>query len=137
MTDLRAFLSGRWDLTRRIRDRRGGVTGSFQGHATFSPAERGLEYLEQGEMKLGQMEGHAFRRYRYDFPESGRAEVFFEDGRYFHDLRLGPAAWRVRHECPPDLYLGRFYLVEPQAWKAIWLVQGSRKLHLLESHYRR
>lgn len=137
IADLRAFLSGRWEIARRIRDRRGGVEGAFLGEAGFSPRGEGLDYLEEGEMKLGQSEGRAFRRYRYDFPERGRAEVFFEDGRFFHDLRFGHEPWRVRHDCPPDLYAGRFRLSGLEEWQAIWLVRGPRKLHLLESRYRR
>jgi hypothetical protein len=113
------------------------VEGSFLGEATFSPQDGGLDYLEEGEMKLGVVQGRAFRRYRFAFPECARAEVFFEDGRFFHDLILGPDHYRVRHDCPPDLYLGRFRLLGREEWQAIWLVRGPRKLHLLESRYQR
>lgn len=126
--DLRAFLSGSWQIDRSVVDRRHSIPGKFHGHAHFTPAGSSLLYEERGTLNFGAHHGPAEQRYRYDFDATNaRAIVSFRDGREFHELDLSNGPALVAHACHPDLYRGRFTVLGPMQWKSAWNVAGPRK----------
>lgn len=141
ITDLRAFLEGRWNLEREIDDKRLGQHGTLKGEAAFTPEGEGLLYRERGLLSLDGHEGEAYQIYRYDFPTPRHAVVCFQDGRLFHDLDLSGGRCTAEHRCGDDLYQGRFLVAEastgPSIWESAWRVTGPRKNLLLTSRYRR
>ncbi len=88
-------------------------------------------------MTLGAYLGEAIRRYLFRFAGAGTAMVSFEDGRPFHRLELRNGLARVRHDCGPDLYEGRYRLLGPDQWLLSWRITGPRKRQLITSRYRR
>ncbi|MCP5369062.1 MAG: hypothetical protein H6907_13720 [Hyphomicrobiales bacterium] len=137
VTDLRAYLLGRWRLSRRIVDHGRGVTGTFDGEALFTPRGDDLLYREQGVMRLGDFSGSAFRDYLYTFPAPARARVLFDDGHPFHEVDLSQGAAEARHLCGADTYHGRYDLDGPAAWTLAWRVTGPHKDLDLTAVYRR
>ena len=137
INDLKKFLEGAWHLERRIDDRRAGQHGSLAGTAIFSPEGDGLLYREEGRLTIGGHDGPAEQDYRYTFPEAGRAEVSFRDGRPFHALDLTAGCWTATHLCDPDRYDGEFTVLGADEWRVIWRVTGPRKDLILDSTYRR
>jgi len=133
--DLKSFLTGSWRVSRRISDHRGSVSGWFSGDAVFSPVDGGLRYQEQGELIWGGLSGPASRAYVYSFDDVHRADVWFDDGGYFHALDLSEGRWRVRHDCADDVYDGAFRVLRDDAWTAVWCVSGPRKGYVLRTRY--
>lgn len=127
VADLRDFLRGRWRIDRTITDRLHGADGRLVGLAEFAPDGDGLAYVETGRLALPGYEGEAEQRHRYRFPAPGRAEVYFRDGGYFHDLDLTRGEWQADHPCGADLYRGWFRALGPDAWRQVWTVVGPRK----------
>jgi len=137
VSDLRTFLSGGWRLARRFDDRRIGQLGRMTGSAEFSGPLPDLLYREAGGLQFGDFAGAATRVYRYRFPRPDRAEVLFEDGRFFHDLDLADGVWRAEHACGDDRYRGTFRTAGPDAWAVRWQVSGPRKDLVIVTRYRR
>ena len=135
MTDLRAWLCGRWRLERQITQAEGG--GAAQGEAVFAPDGAALIYDETAILRLPAGAFTATRRYVFRFPEAGRALVFFDDGRPFHDLRLTERPFAVRHDCGEDVYDGLFAREGEDGWRSEWRVAGPRKSYLSVTRYRR
>lgn len=135
--DLRGFLVGAWELSRRLWDRRQGERGSFEGEARFEADGEALAYRESGRLRLGAHAGPAHRALLFAFPAPGLAQVRFPDGRFFHalDLSLGP--FEAEHPCGADRYRGRFQAVGADAWRATWRVLGPNKDQIIESLYAR
>ena len=128
VSDLAAFLGGRWLLERRLTDERSGSVGELSGTAEFTQERAGeLGYAERGILRLGDYEGSAWQRYCYRFPQAQRAEVYFLDGRPFHDLDLSAGLWRATHRCGQDTYEGLFRALSPGAWLLTWSATGPRK----------
>ena len=126
--DLRAFLSGDWQVDRILLDRRHSITGNFRGQANFSPVGQSLHYREHGKLRFGAHDGLAEQTHRFEFPNGyGRACVRFRDGRAFHDLDLSQGEDAVTHACGRDLYEGRFVALDQQHWRSSWTVVGPRK----------
>lgn len=137
VADLRAFLLGDWRILRRLRDRRLGLDGRFEGIGRFIPDGPSLRYEETGLLRFGAHEGEATQSHLYHFPTPGSAAVHFRDGRFFHPLDLTDGADRVRHDCPPDLYGARFRVPDPNTWTVAWRVRGPRKILTIAGIYRR
>lgn len=137
IADLKAFLVGRWRLSRMILDRRAGDHGSFEGTAVFRVENDGLIYLEQGVFKLGGYEGPAKQLHHYRFPKPWRAEVSFAHGGFFHDLDLSRGFWAAEHLCGADTYNGTFHAEGSDRWEAVWRVTGPRKDQELTTRYLR
>ncbi|MDX1575485.1 MAG: DUF6314 family protein [Kiloniellales bacterium] len=146
VADLRAYLTGAWEIRRSLDDRLRGERGSFEGRATFSRGEDGtLAYREEGRLALGGFETLAHQRYHYAFPAFDRAphrppqraEVRFADGRPFHELDLGDGLWTAGHRCGADVYRGRFRAFGPDRWWVRWIVTGPLKDQALESLFTR
>lgn len=137
VNDLKGFLEGGWHLERRIDDRRAGDRGRFDGGAVFHAEEGSLLYREDGRLVIGDHGGPAMQFYAYTFPDKGRAEVCFRDGRPFHDLDLTTGRWTTTHLCDPDRYEGEFTVLDADTWRVAWQVTGPRKDLVLDSTYRR
>jgi len=137
IADLRSFLLGPWRLARAIDDRRGGQRGFVRGQASFTARQDGLGYVETGRLRLGAHSGPAHQSYLYAFPEVGRAEVRFADGRAFHVLDLAEGRWACTHRCGADLYRGSFEVASPNMLRVRWTVAGPRKDFVSLSRYRR
>ncbi|MGB0682482.1 MAG: DUF6314 family protein [Magnetovibrionaceae bacterium] len=135
--DLRRFLLGEWIVERVIQDARAETRGHFTGVAVFSPHGDDLQYFEKGLLSYGDHRSEAERSYLFAFPRQARAEVFFPDGRAFHDLSLSDGAWSASHDCPPDVYQGSFEALEQGHWRSRWQVSGPRKDQVLSTDYRR
>ncbi|MEY8037942.1 DUF6314 family protein [Saccharopolyspora cebuensis] len=130
--DLPQFLTGRWELRRRITDPAGRLLGTFTGHGCFTAAEAGwLDYRERGALRLGEHEGPASRHLRYELTGPGQARVHFGYGGFFHDLDLRPGRCGAEHPCRADRYRGEFEVVDADRWWQRWTVTGPAKDHVL------
>ena len=128
VSDLRAYLSGAWRVTREIDDRRAGQHDAFTGTAHFRADGDDLVYEETGTLQLGGYEGEAARVYRYCFPQRcDQADVQFDDGLPFHQLTLTNGSWSGVHLCDPDTYDGMVTTVGLDSWRSLWTVVGPRK----------
>lgn len=128
VTDLKSFLSGSWQISRYMLDRRNVIGGEFRGQAQFKACDGSLLYEERGTLNFGAHSGRAEQRYRYDFRcGDGRATICFRDGRAFHELDLSQGRALVGHICGPDRYEGCFTAVDWGQWQSSWTVAGPRK----------
>lgn len=131
------YFAGAWSLTRRIVDRRAGLTGHYAGEAILRPDPQGFDYEETGEMCFGAYTGRASQSYRWDIDATGLLTVRFRDGRLFHELDLAIGDTAVEHLCAADFYRGRFRLASDDLWLSRWQVSGPRKNQLILNRYRR
>jgi hypothetical protein len=107
------------------------------GTAQFFPSPGGLDFEERGVMALGTYQGESSRRYRFSFPTSLTADVRFESGAFFHTITLDHGRAQVRHDCTPDLYEGRYRILDADRWLLSWRVTGPRKHLRIASRFRR
>lgn len=129
------LFAGDWRLTRRIDDARGQQSGSFEGTARFEPDGLGLRYRESGTLTLDAGgEFAATRRYLWRLAD-GRVQVFFDDGRPFHDFAADGVG--SDHPCGADLYRVRYDFSQWPEWQATWTVRGPNKEYVSQSRYRR
>lgn len=134
MTGLEDF-AGRWCLTRRIEDRRAGVSGQFCGVATFVADADGLTLRESGTLSYGGAAPmQAERRYLWRAEGAGIA-VFFADGRPFH--WFSAAKPRAHHDCAPDRYDVAYDFSAWPRWQSRWAVSGPRKEYVMVSFFER
>lgn len=137
ITDLAGFLRGTWELARDIVDAEGAAIGAFTGVGVFAPEGELLRYDESGQLRLGEHHGEASRSLRYRPEDSARCTVWFDDGHFFHDLRLDTGRWHVRHPCEGDRYEGAFEVLAPDRWQQCWYVSGPGKKYSLITRYTR
>ena len=108
-------------------DRRQSLGGRFVGEAEFAGSSDALLYREQGRLTFS---SHRVRRtgpsLRF-LRRPSRATVYFRDGRAFHDLDLSQGLDLVSHICDPDIYEGRFMVLDDGRWQSAWKVTGPRK----------
>ncbi|GMG84878.1 DUF6314 family protein [Paralimibaculum aggregatum] len=129
-----AYFAGRWQMFRIIENVEEGVIGEFWGDAVFSPDGAGLRCVESGVLRFRGEDYHADRTALWRFPERGRIEVQYEDGRPFHDFVLDDP--RAEHQCGDDRYRVS-YRFHRDAWLSRWEVAGPRKDYVMTSRYRR
>jgi Family of unknown function (DUF6314) len=132
--DVAVFLPGRWCIVRRIADRRSGLISRLKGVATFIPARGGLRYEERGELTHGAYRCEATQAYWFATHRSG-AEVYFDDGRFFHTVAFASGRADVAHECDPDSYRGRYRIGGRNGWTLAWQIEGPRKLMFIGTQY--
>lgn len=126
---------GVWRVERTINDVRAGRTLHAEGQAEVSFT--GDSYIYQEELRLivpGQAPMTATRSYLWKQAENGVA-IHFDDGRYFHHLRLGQAGPSDHHACDPDSYDVRYDFSQWPEWQTTWRVVGPRKDYVMTSHY--
>jgi hypothetical protein len=125
-----AAFRGSWRIERRITDAAGRGSGRFAGRARFVDAPGGLDYAEEGTLRLdagGVLT--ATRRYRWR-EEGGATRVEFEDGRPFHGFPCDALRPGAEHDCPPDRYRVRYDFRRWPVWTAVWTVSGPRKAYM-------
>lgn len=129
--------AGRWSLDRVIEDAGAGRAGRLAGEARFAPDGPGaLLYEERGELRMeGLAPLVAERRYLWRQVHSCRIEVFFEDGRPFHEIDLAQAMPSDTHLCAPDRYEMVYDLSAWPDWEWRTRVEGPRKAYCLTSRY--
>ncbi len=154
------FLSGDWNVVRRISDHRTGQVGSFRGEASFHPCPAGLlggagisleverdaqpgqtgrvlAYRERGELHLGSHRGPASRSLLLrDLPD-GTADVRFADGREFYRLDLRSGTCEATHPCRADQYLLTVTRLSADSYTETWRVAGPAKDYELTATYTR
>jgi hypothetical protein len=133
--DLRRYFRGRWSLLRRIEDRRRDLPGTLLGEARFEDHATGLLYRETGRLRLGHYDGRCHQSYFYGFPDAGRVEVRFADGRFFHALDLTNDIAEAEHLCAQDHYRTRVELTGAHRWTSRWQVLGPAKDLILTTWY--
>jgi 8-oxo-dGTP pyrophosphatase MutT (NUDIX family) len=137
VSDLAGYLSGTWRAKRTIEDRLTRKVGAFTGTVTFAldddaaaPPSAGPQRMTSHEEGTLTMSGlrpvPAYRTHRWTLTGS-TAEVFFEDGRRFHALRMDSGADAPSHWCSPDQYSGTFATDSPSAMTWRWDVMGPHK----------
>jgi hypothetical protein len=131
------YFNGIWGLSRRIIDRRAGITGRLSGTAQFEADQTWLNYTESGLLSYGSHSGLASQSYRWHILENGQIDVCFKDGRLFHRLDLSEGMAIVDHQCAADHYRGFYRLLGEDRWVASWHVTGPRKDVTLISLFRR
>lgn len=154
------FLSGDWNVVRRISDNRTGQVGSFRGEASFRPYVAGLPgaevippdvdrdselgrpgrvlaYCEHGELQLGRHRGPASRSLLIRDRADGTADVRFADGREFYRLDLRSGTCRAAHPCRADQYLLTVTRLSADSYTETWRVAGPAKDYELATTYTR
>jgi len=122
-----AELTGRWTVSRRVRDLLTGASGRFEGVAAITPDGR---WVEEGTLEFGAYRGPARRELRI-----AGGEVRFADGRSFHPLDL--TGRPVEHLCGEDRYTGSYRLVAPDRFETRWRIAGPGKDQRIDTSYRR
>ena len=117
-------LLGDWRLTRRLADRRTGLSGVVRGQLTLrSEAGGHISWVEQGTLLWNGSRLPVSRSYRLLRAEEGWW-LYFPDGRSFHAWT--PGQW-VHHPCREDSYRGLITITGPDRWRTIWEVDGPDK----------
>jgi hypothetical protein len=137
VADLRAFLSGRWRIARRIGDARLGIVGRLTGYATFTPSPDGLIHDENGDLNFGDYRGPVTRRYHLMIDRPSAGEVLHVDGRLFHRLDLAAGRDEILHQCGHDEYRGRYRVMDKDRFAVTWHVTGPRKQYRLSTVHTR
>ena len=127
---------GRWSLSRKIDDRLQGQMLQASGTALIQPSPQGLMYSENLLLELpGQAPMQATRSYIWKAAGDGQFDVFFQEGRFFHNLDARGEAWAASHDCHPDRYDVVYDFGEWPEWQARWRVSGPRKSYEMVSTY--
>jgi hypothetical protein len=135
LNDLPGWLDGRWEIKRVIN----GGEGRFTGDAVFQSAkDGGAVWRETGRLVLAGFDGPVHRTLLLGRGAApGAWQVRFDDGRPFHSLDLRTGCWSAEHQCGPDVYRGRFAVLDP-AWMTIcWQVTGPARADVIATDYRR
>jgi hypothetical protein len=136
--DLPQQFAGRWQLKRRIMDRRLMQAGAMTGHVSIQPCKDGsLHWQEHGLLRFGGHEGEASRTYRLRQAVDGGLAFDFEDERPFFAVPTGEKRWRFSHLCAPDRYEGRWFLKHADELWLSWWITGPRKDYRMISRYSR
>ncbi|MFJ4471299.1 DUF6314 family protein [Streptomyces sp. NPDC089424] len=134
-----AYLAGRWQVRRSVRDLASGDEGRFEGATAFGPLEGGgLLHEESGTFVWRGVARPAERTLHFlPGPAAGTADVRFADGRPFHHLDLTTGRYVADHPCSADLYRGEFTARDEDGWRSVWRVRGPAKDLVLTTHYTR
>lgn len=138
--DALAYLAGRWQVSRSVRDLASGAEGEFTGVTEFrgdGEAPGGLLHLESGTFVWQGVARPAERTLRFLPGPGGTADVRFADGRPFHDLDLTSGRHVADHPCSADLYRGEFTVRDADHWRTVWRVGGPAKDLVLRTDYAR
>ena len=143
VSDLAAFLRGRWSIERDIVDSRDGAVGVFSGTAEFAaefaPDGDSWSWVEAGELQWAAETHKAGRRLllavRPDVPCV--VDVAFDDGKFFHSADLSSGSDTFVHGCAPDTYRGTWTVISPNRFQLTWDVEGPAKQMTIRSSYSR
>jgi hypothetical protein len=133
-----AWFGGAWQMVRIIENVPEGVIGEFWGECGFVPDGQGLTCSENGVLRFRGADYHSGRVSLWRFPEPGRIEVLYEDGRPFHDFGLDDP--EATHLCGDDSYRVIYDFgpgADRDTWLSQWEVTGPAKDYLMTTRYRR
>ena len=106
------------------------------GSANLHRVADGLIYDEEVTLHLpNQPAMKGTRRYLWRDSEE-RVSIHFDDGRYFHGLKLGVARAYDHHDCPPDSYNAEYDFSGWPNWTVRWIVEGPRKSYEMDTKYK-
>ncbi|MEM7319371.1 MAG: DUF6314 family protein [Pseudomonadota bacterium] len=132
-----ADFAGRWHLSRRIDDQLSGQVITGEGAAVVSSVQSSYCYDEELTLQTaGQRPMAAHRRYVWR-PSGCGVTIWFEDGRFFHDLKLSETHPKAHHDCAPDIYDVAYDFSAWPIWSVTWTVVGPRKNYVMHTAYRR
>lgn len=137
VTDVPAYLAGRWRVERSVQDLASGAEGHFSGATVFTALDAGgLLHEESGTFTWQGVARPATRTLRFlPGPGPGTADVRFADGRPFHPLDLASGRYVAEHPCAADLYRGEFTVRDADHWRSVWRVGGPAKDLVLTTDY--
>ncbi len=125
--------TGEWRVTRDIAHA-DGAAAKFEGRARFVQDGAKAVYSETGTLRLATGESiKAERRYLWAEDQIGTLQVFFEDGRHFHEISAEETV--AEHWCGPDTYHVTYDFGDWPSWSSVWRVKGPRKDYCMTSHY--
>ncbi len=128
------YFRGDWRLVRIIENVPEGIIGEVWGEATFASDANALTCREQGVMRFQGADFHTERTSLWRFPEPGRVEVLYEDGRPFHDfLTRDPIALTIEDDARYEIV----YDFEPGTWISRWQLLGPGRNYMMTTRYRR
>jgi Family of unknown function (DUF6314) len=127
VADLNRFLLGSWNMSRRMRDFRLGISGWFEGHANVCVQSGDLILQETGRLRFGAHEADAGQRYVLTLDQPHVARVKRADGSLFHELDLSSGSANILHRCGDDIYRGRYRVLHGDCFFVVWQVTGPRK----------
>ena len=128
------YFRGQWLLVRIIENVPEGIIGEVWGEAQFVNDGEGLTCREQGVMRFQGADYHTERTSLWRFPEAGRVEVLYEDGRPFHDfLTRDPIALTIEEDARYEIV----YDFEPGTWISRWQLLGPGRNYMMTTRYRR
>jgi len=133
--DLKNFLKGQWALERTLMDFKVKENGQCKGKALFMEKGDILAYHEECHLQFGQYSGLAQQSYHFCFLTPSLAQVFFPDGRLFHELNLETGVCEVTHHCGQDVYQGTFTVLNSNQLHVTWRIKGPRKDQEIKSLY--
>ncbi|MEN3931803.1 DUF6314 family protein [Microvirga sp. W0021] len=137
---LPSFLTGQWQLQRL------GWIGTgegkrqimrMSGQAEITETDDGLLFSERGVMHFDEYHGSAERQYLFRPVNPTTMQVFFDDGRYFHEMAFSGKRADVYHMCMPDDYSGRYRILDQDSWCLNWRIIGPHKNSLISSRFQR
>ncbi|TMV06381.1 hypothetical protein FGK63_14605 [Ruegeria sediminis] len=132
-----ADFEGTWRMVRTIQDHRAGKVVYATGVAALTRGEGGHLYDEVVMLSIpGQAPLRGTRRYLW-CTGSGRIDVRFADGRFFHGFSLKEAAPTAHHACLPDSYGVAYDFARWPNWSVRWEVEGPRKSYVMLTDYAR
>jgi Family of unknown function (DUF6314) len=137
VSDLAAFLLGRWSIDRKIVDSH--ATGVFRGSAEFIGDDGIVQWIETGELQWAGETHQAGRRLLLAVRPDAlcSADVAFDDGRFFHTVELSSGRDTFVHGCAPDTYSGSWAVDAADHFTIRWTVEGPAKAITIVSSYRR
>lgn len=117
------WLIGTWTFQRDLDDRHHGVHGRVAGEMIFTAEDDRIRWHESG--TLSWRDAHTpVTRTLFVAEGTDGWIVTFQDGRFFHDWRLGTP---VRHPCGADDYRGLIEIVPGDSLMITWAVTGPGK----------
>lgn len=130
----KSYFRGDWLLVRIIEDAPNGIIGEVWGEARFVDAGEGLACHETGVLRFHGADYHTERTSLWRFPEIGRVEVHYADGRPFHHfLTERPIALEIAGDARYEIV----YDFAPGTWISRWEMAGPGRNYLMTTRYRR
>lgn len=128
------YFRGQWLLVRIIENVPEGIIGEVWGEAEFVNDSEGMACRERGVMRFQGTDFHMERTSLWRFPEAGRVEVLYEDGRPFHDfLTRDPIALTIEEDARYEIV----YDFKPGTWISRWQLLGPGRNYMMTTRYRR
>jgi hypothetical protein len=121
------YFVGIWQVERTITDAMSDENGTFEGVATFTPSEEGVEFEETGVMHLGAYRGPASRRLHYTQGPGSSIDVSFLDGHHFVSIDVASGTSRDVHLCERDRYDITTVVHSQDHFEERWHVRGPSK----------